>query len=115
MSKGTGKALVPLEEQGLRETFLVALPAEMRDSLRLITLGLHGFAGRYGLLYGDSSLDRATAELVGLYRELRFLKGLTGQYERQSKGTKRRAVEKIRTLLEDAEAQAHRLVPEGWG
>ena len=102
------------EEDGLRETFLVGLPSEVKEGLRQTTLGVYRLAARYGLLHRDSQLDREAARVVGLWRELDFLKGLAGCYERRAQGEAREGVRDIRILLEEAEARARRLLPEGF-
>lgn len=113
MSEGDLRAPNCFEENGLRETFLVGLPADMRDHLRIVTLGLYRLAGRYGLLYQDEQLGRKEADRVGLYRDLDFLKQLSGHYERQAEGPTRERVRDIRILLEEAVAQARYVLPEG--
>lgn len=102
------------EENGLRETFLIGLPSDIGEPLRQTTVGVYRLAARHGLLYGDPELDRDAAEMVGLWRELGFLKGLAGHYERQAQGLVRESVRDIRVLLEEAEALALLLLPEGF-
>ena len=117
MSTTNGDCLrteISLEENGLRATYLVGLPPEVREHLRVVTLGIYRLVARYGLLYGEADLGREEAGWVGLYRDLRFFKDLASHYERQTQGPRRECVRDIRVLLEEAVAQARSLLPEGF-
>lgn len=101
-----------LDDGGLRETFLVGLPPEMQDHLRVIVRGLYDLVTRHGLLFTGSGPEREDALLRGLWKELGHLRRLTGSLERGATGCRRSALRKIRVLLEDAEGTAAQEVPE---
>lgn len=101
-----------LDEEGLRETFLAALPPEVRDQLREIVRGLHGLVAGHGLLFTGSEMEPEDALLVGLWKELGHLRRLTGALERGARGSRRFTFRKIRVLLEDAEGTVALAVPE---
>jgi hypothetical protein len=102
------------EDGGLRETFLVGLPPETQNHLRVIVRGLADLVTRHGLLFSGSGPEREDLLLLGLWRELGHLKRLTGSLERGATGSRRSTLRKIRVLLEDAEGVASLEVPEEW-
>ena len=99
------------DDDGLRETFLVALPVEMRHHLRQIVRGLYSFVALQGLLFSEGDLDPEDAQLVGLWKELGHLARFTGALEREARGSRRFTLGKIRVLLEDARDIAAEEVP----